>query len=167
MKSNTLRLSIFAIFAALYAVGVVVLAPISFGVYQVRVADIFLPLSMIFGLPSALGFGLGAAISNIYGGLGIVDVVGGSVANIVACTLAWYISKNGNIKNRFIGSILETLTISIIVGLYLATLFQVPLEIGLVGVMIGSIISINICGFPLEEILRKNSFIKKFSENNE
>ena len=68
MKINTKKLAVTVIFASLYAVGVIFLAPISFGIYQVRVADALLPLSMIFGIPGALGFGLGALVANFYGG---------------------------------------------------------------------------------------------------
>ena len=55
MRLNTKKLAVVTVFAALYAVGVVFLAPISFGIVQVRVADAMLPLAMIFGLPGALG----------------------------------------------------------------------------------------------------------------
>ena len=90
MILTTRNFSIFVIFASLYAVGVIFLAPISFQIIQVRLADALLPLSMIFGFPSAFGFALGAIISNMYGGLGIIDIVGGSIANFVACGLAYY-----------------------------------------------------------------------------
>ncbi len=49
MKLNTKKLAVVTVFAALYAVGVVFFAPISFGIVQVRVADAMLPLAMIFG----------------------------------------------------------------------------------------------------------------------
>ena len=89
MKNNTRKVAVIGMFAALYAVAVIFLAPISFDVYQVRLADAFLPLAMIFGVPSALGFGLGCIVSNLYGGLGVIDIVGGTAANIIACSIAW------------------------------------------------------------------------------
>lgn len=162
MISNSKIISIIVIFAALYAIGVIVLAPISFGIYQVRLADALLPLSMIFGIPSAIGFALGAIISNIYGTLGIVDIIGGSIANFIACTLAFYIGRKGNIGNRFLGSIIQTMIITIIVGGYLWYIFQVPIEFSIFGIFIGSLISINFLGFPIQEILRRNEFIKKY-----
>ena len=93
MKTNSRRISIIVIFAALYAVGVIFLAPISYSFFQVRLADALLPLSMIFGIPSAIGLSLGCLVSNVYGGLGLVDIIGGSVANFLACTLAWYVAR--------------------------------------------------------------------------
>ena len=131
MRLNTKKLAVMTIFAALYAVGVIVLAPISFGIVQVRVADAMLPLSMIFGLPSALGLSLGCIVSNVYGGLGVIDIVGGAVANLVACTLAWYIGRRGRRIQRFLGTVAETVAVSLIVGGYLAVInFQ---KIRLVG----------------------------------
>jgi len=163
MRLNTKKLAVMTIFAALYAVGVIVLAPISFGIVQVRVADAMLPLAMIFGLPSALGLSLGCIVSNVYGGLGVIDIVGGAVANLVACTLAWYIGRRGRRIQRFLGTVAETVAVSLIVGGYLAVIFQVPVEIGLLGILIGSTIAINIIGFPIEEAIRRSKIFRKYS----
>jgi len=163
MRLNTKKLAVMTIFAALYAVGVIVLAPISFGIVQVRVADAMLPLSMIFGLPSALGLSLGCIVSNVYGGLGVIDIVGCAVANLVACTLAWYIGRRGRRIQRFLGTVAETVAVSLIVGGYLAVIFQVPVEIGLLGILIGSTIAINIIGFPIEEAIKRSKIFRKYS----
>lgn len=163
MKKNTRNISVVVIFAALYAGAVIGLAPISFDIYQVRIADALLPLSMIFGIPGAIGFGLGTIVSNIFGGLGIVDIVGGTIANIVACTIAYYIAKKRGPIFRLIGSISETLIITAIVGGYLSFIFNVPLEFGLFGVLVGSIIAINLLGYPIQEIIRRNKVIKQYT----
>jgi uncharacterized membrane protein len=163
MKINTKKLAVVAVFASLYTVGVVFLAPISFGVYQVRLADAMLPLSMIFGVPGAVGFSLGCIVSNVYGGLGIIDVVGGAAANLVACTLAWYIGGRGRGFQRFLGSIVETGIVTLIVGGYLSLIFQVPVEFGLLGVLVGSTIAINVIGFPIEEVIRRSKIFRKYS----
>ncbi|MGD0202651.1 MAG: QueT transporter family protein [Candidatus Bathyarchaeia archaeon] len=163
MRLNTKKLAVVTVFAALYAVGVIFLAPISFGVFQVRVADALLPLSMIFGLPSALGLSLGCIVSNVYGGLGIIDIVGGAAANLVACTLAWYIGRKGRGAQRFLGTVAETVAVALIVGGYLSLIFQVPLEISLLGVLIGETIAINLIGFPIEEAIRRSKIFRKYS----
>ncbi|MGC8895480.1 MAG: QueT transporter family protein [Candidatus Bathyarchaeia archaeon] len=166
MKFDAKNLTLAAIFAALYAVGVILLAPISFGIYQVRVADALLPLSMMFGLPSAIGFGLGCLVANVYGGLGIIDVVGGTVANFLACTLAWYVGR-GDFVRRFLGSFVETLVITGIVGGYLWLIFDVPVELGVFGIFVGSIVAINILGFALEESLRRSGIVKDTLRKNQ
>ena len=161
MKGNTRIITTITIFGALYALSVIFLAPISFEIYQVRVADALLPLSMIFGLPSAIGFGIGAIVANVFGGLGLIDIIGGATANVLACSIAWYVSTRGKRLFRFIGSLLETIVITLVVGGYLSILFAVPVEFGLFGVLVGSIIAINIIGFPIEEIIRNNEIVKR------
>jgi uncharacterized membrane protein len=163
MRTSARWVSITIVFAALYATGVIFLAPISFSIYQVRLADALLPLSMIFGIPSAIGLGLGCVVSNVYGGLGIVDIVGGTVANLIAASLAWYIAKRTGFTRRFLGSIVETLTITLIVGGYLALIFEVPLELGLIGVLIGSVVAINIIGFPIQEMIQRSTVVKEYA----
>ena len=74
-----------SVLLAPYIIGVAVLAPISFFLFQVRVADALIPLSFIFGMPSVLGVTLGNVLANISGGLGYVDIIGGSLANFLGC----------------------------------------------------------------------------------
>ena len=163
MRLNTKKLAVVTVFAALYAVGVIFLAPISFGIVQVRVADAMLPLSMIFGLPGALGLSLGCLVSNVFGGLGIVDIVGGASANLIACTLAWYIARKGRSGQRFLATVAETVVVGLIVGGYLSWLLQVPLEISIIGVLVGELIAVNLIGFPLEEAIRRSKIFSKYS----
>lgn len=165
MKFDTEDLALSAVFAALYAAGVIFLAPLSFGVYQVRIADALLPLSMIFGMPVAVGSSLGCLVANVYGGLGIVDIVGGTIANFVACALAWYIGRGGFVR-RFLGAFVETVVITAVVGGYLALLFEVPVEIGLLGIFIGSLVAINILGFALLEVFYRSGVTKKYAEKH-
>jgi uncharacterized membrane protein len=163
LKFDSRDLALTAVFAALYAVLVILLAPISFGIYQVRIADVLLPLSIIFGLPVAIGSSLGCLVANVYGGLGVIDIAGGATANFLACILAWYIGRGG-FARRLLGSFVETLVITTIVGGYLSLIFDVPVEFGLFGIFVGSIVAINILGFALEEILQQNGVWKRHTE---
>lgn len=149
MKLNTKEISLVIIFAALYAVGVIALAPISFYIFQVRVADAILTLSIIFGWPSIVGITIGTLVANVYGGLGPVDIVGGALANFVATLLAWKIGIQ-KIRGRYIYAIAaEVSIVTLIVGSYLSYLFSMPILIGLSGILIGSAISIGIIGYML------------------
>ncbi|HYA78326.1 MAG TPA: QueT transporter family protein [Verrucomicrobiae bacterium] len=163
MRLNTKKLAVVTVFASLYAVGVVFLAPISFGIVQVRVADAMLPLAMIFGLPGALGLSLGCLVSNVFGGLGIVDIIGGASANLIACSLAWYIGRKGKGAQRFLGTVAITVVVGLIVGGYLSWLIQVPLEISILGVVVGEVIAVNLIGFPLEEAIRRSKIFRKYN----
>jgi uncharacterized membrane protein len=132
----------------------------------VRVADALLPLSVAFGMPVALGTSLGCLVANVYGGLGVIDIAGGTVANFVVCVLAWLIGGE-NVTRRLTACLVETVTITIIVGGYLALIFNVPVEIGLLGVFIGSIIAINVLGFAILETLYRSGVSKKYAKNGE
>lgn len=156
-------ISLVIIFAALYAMLVVMFAPLSFYLWQVRIADALLPLSILFGGYCAAGLGLGCLIGNIYGwlmlggvwGTIVLDAIGGSIANFVACIAAYWIGRRDGIFMRFIGTVAETAIIAAIVGGYLSIIFHVPFEIGVLGVLIGSLITINLIGFVVEEAIRK------------
>ncbi len=162
MKFRSEDLTLTAVFAALYAAGVVFLAPISFEVFQVRVADALLPLATVFGLPVVFGTSLGCFVANIYGGLGIVDIVGGAFANFVACFLAWRIGGK-SVLRRFTACLVETVVVTLVVGSYLPTLLGVPLEVGLFGVFLGCLVAINGLGFGLLEALCRTGLTSKYT----
>lgn len=147
MKSkNSVYVTLTAVFAAIYAVGVVALAQISFLPFQVRVADALLPLAMVFGWPAVVGLSIGAFVANFFGGLGPVDIVGGAFANFLATFAAWRIARHKSNSWGLIGVIVEILVVTLIVGSYLSYLFGIPLEAGWADVMLGSIIAIGILG---------------------
>ena len=99
METKNIALS--SIFAALYAVLVLVLAPISFQLVQVRVADALIPLSIMFGWPSVAGVTVGCVVSNVISPMPsiIVDITLGSIANSIASFLAWKVSGLKHRKN--------------------------------------------------------------------
>jgi uncharacterized membrane protein len=161
MKISAKGISVVVVFGALYAISVISLAPISFSIYQVRLADALLPLSIIFGMPSAIGLSVGCIVSNVYGGYGIVDIVGGAIANFAASSLAWYLARRSGLIRRFLGSVVQTIIITLIVGGYLSLIFAVPLSVGILGTLVGSVISINVIGFPIEEIVRRSGALSE------
>lgn len=72
-----------AVVGAVYTVLTLVLAPISFGGLQFRVSEALTVLP--FFMPhTAWGLAIGCAISNIFGGYGIMDIVLGSLATLAA-----------------------------------------------------------------------------------
>jgi uncharacterized membrane protein len=164
--SLTRQLTFASAIAALYAILVSILPATSIPIVQVRVADILMPMSILFGWPAAVGVTIGAGLGNFVGdtilgnsgGITGVDVVLGSLANLLAATLAWKISgKNWTIRGRRASWLLavntETLIIALIVGTYLGWLFSVPLLLSIGGILAGSIIAISIGGYTLLRIL--------------
>ncbi|MCF0154298.1 MAG: QueT transporter family protein, partial [Veillonella sp.] len=79
--SKTRKLTISALVMAIYIVLLYVTAGISFGAYQVRIATAFYALSYIFPF-LVVPMGLANFIANMFGGLGLVDMVGGFVVGV-------------------------------------------------------------------------------------
>jgi uncharacterized membrane protein len=158
VKLHTRDLALAAVFAALYAVGVLALPGISFEIVQVRVADALIPLSMVFGWPVALGVTIGCAIANLASPLMIplAEITLGSVANLVASLLAWRIGKWRKLSRNMsvlLGCFAATLAVTIIVGTYLAVL--TGLWVWWLTIGAGSLISILILGYILVQIMSR------------
>lgn len=85
MKSaNVKKLVIAAAIAAVYAVLTMVLAPISYGSIQCRVSEALCVLPFFFPA-SAWGLFVGCAIANVISAAGILDIIFGSLATLLAC----------------------------------------------------------------------------------
>ena len=166
-RSLTRKLTFASAIAALYAVLVALLPATSIPIIQVRVADVLMPLSIIFGWPAVLGVTIGAGLGNMVGdstsgaftsaGIGI-DVVGGSLANLIAATLAWKIgSRNWTIRGRkaswIVATNIETAVITLIVGTYLGYLFAEPYWFSILGIFAGSLVAISIGGYTVLHIM--------------
>jgi len=149
------KITLASLFSALYAICVILLAPISFLLFQVRIADALIPFSILFGMPVVLGVTFGNIIANIYGGLGYIDIIGGSIANFIAAYVGWKIGSKKFKGSWFTATIAQNIIVSSIVGSYLAVLFSVPLEVGFLGVLLGSIVSMNILGYILISAIEK------------
>ncbi len=138
---------------------VLALAPISFELAQVRVADALIPLSIIFGWPAVIGVSLGCAISNVMSPMPsvVVDIVFGSLANFAASFLAWQVAslRKGRAVLEFLGCLTAAFTVTFVVGTYLAVLTEMEVWLWWGGVGVGSIISVCGIGFPLIQALKK------------
>ena len=164
--SRSRNLALSAVFGALYATLVIGFAPISNLPIQVRVADALMPLAILFGWPAILGLGIGTVVGNsaadsITGfpsaSIGL-DIVGGSLVNLLAGFLAWKIGQRSwRIWNRnaswFIATVIETALISLVVGGYLSFVFSIPLDLSILGILAGEVVAINIGGFTLLSII--------------
>jgi len=153
VKMDSKQISLISIFAALYAIGVVFLAPFSFLPIQIRIADALLPLSIVFGMPVVIGLSLGTVVANIFGGLGFIDIIGGTVANFIATFVAWKIC--GSNKVPFIVGIgCQIVIVSMIVGVYISYLFGLPLIVGITDLFIGTFLAVGILGSLLVVIIK-------------
>ncbi len=148
--AKTRDIALCGIFATLYATATVAFAPISYWVIQCRIADSLIPISAIFGWPAIVGVSLGCMVANVYGSLGLIDIVFGSIANMLASLCAYLLRKR-----PFVACFSSTIVVTVIVGGYLWVLFNIPLEFSLIGVFLGSFVSMNLLGYVLLKLLSR------------
>ena len=155
-----------AVFAAVYVVVCLVLAPFSYGAVQVRVAEA-LCLLPVFGAEYIVGVTLGCFLANLLGST-VVDVVFGTLATLLAC-LVTYKLRDVRVKGLAIPASLPPVVFNmIIVGAFEITFFfsdgapTAALAVfNAVTVGIGELISCTILGVALVKLIESNAGLNK------
>lgn len=139
-----------AIIASIYAVLTILLAPISYGPMQVRVSEALTILPAMTGA-GVSGLFVGCLVSNILGPYGIVDVVVGSSASLLAA-LASY-----KLRERPILVPLPPVIINgILIGGMLHFAYSVPnLPACMAWVALGQLVACYGLGYPLLKLLKR------------
>jgi len=144
---NTRKLVRIAVIAALYAAITIVLHPLSYGVVQVRVSEALTVVPFIFP-ESILGLFLGCLIANIYGGLGMIDIVFGSMATLVA----GYLTRK--MPGVWLAPLPPVLVNAIVVAFILKFVIGAPLVFSMIYVGVGQALACYGLGLPLLYLLK-------------
>ncbi len=152
MKNNVTKdLSWIAIVSALYVVVTLVFAPISYGPIQVRISEA-LTLLPFFDPRAIPALFVGCLIANIFGGLGIYDIVFGSLLTLLA---AYLTSK---IKNIYLAGLPPVLVNAFGVSFYLSVFFKLPYFLTVLYIGIGESIAVYLIGLPLALYIKKKFY---------
>ena len=149
MKNN--KFINISITISIYVTLCLVFGPLSFGVIQFRLSEILSLLAIKYKYAIIANF-IGCFISNLLlGGFGIVDVVVGSFASLLACLFA-YLLRNKKYKDLPILSCLAiVITNGIIVGIELGILtsnvHMIPITI--LQITISEFVVIMFFGLPI------------------
>ena len=146
------NITLLSLIAALYVALSLILAPISFGIIQFRIAEI-LVLLCFFKKEFSISLVAGCFITNLFSPFGL-DILFGTLHTLISVI---FIS---NSKRLFIASLWPTV-FSFIVGLELY-LYGEPLIISTLGVMAGEFVVVTILGVFIFSGLRKNRQFKEF-----
>ena len=131
-----------AVIAALYAALTLALAPISYGLIQFRIAEALTVLA--FFTPAAIpGLFIGCLVANIIGPYGILDIIFGSLATLIAAFATY------KIKNKFLAPLPPVLSNALIVGPLVAYFVNVPFYMGMLYVGLGQLAVCYGLGLPL------------------
>lgn len=151
MKIN--KVARIAIIAAVYAAVTVMLAPISYLGMQVRVSEALTVLPFIFP-ESVMGLFIGCLIANIYGGLGLIDIIFGSLATLIAGYLT------SRMPNQYLAPLPPVLVNAVVVGFILNFTLKLPLLLTMLTVGIGQFLACYVIGLPLLYWLKKQDWTK-------
>ena len=151
------------IVAALYVVLTYFLAPISYGPIQARISEV-MTVFPIFSWGMIPGVTLGCLISNLLNpdNLGPVDIIGGTLATLIAGLLSYFIGK----KNKWLGLLSPILVNGLIVGGYLPFLLMdtvtwQAVAISMLSVAAGEAIVMIVLGIGLVAIIDKTGLKRK------
>ncbi|MBP3306300.1 QueT transporter family protein [Anaerotignum sp.] len=137
-----------AMIAAIYAVLTLAIAPLSFGLVQVRFSEMLMLLAFI-DRKYAPGLILGCFVANCFSPFGIMDVVFGT-----GCTAAAMFCVVKFAKSLF-GASLWVVFCNAFIGIELY-LFGSPLWLSMAMVALGEFLSVSVCGVGLFKILMRN-----------
>lgn len=137
-----------AMIAGVYVVLAISFAPISYGPLQMRIAEALTVLPFVW--PEAVGgLFVGCMLANLLGGLGIWDIVLGSLATLLA---AWLTMK---MPKAWLAPLPPVVINAIVVGGYLSVLYHMPLLLCMVYVAAGQAAACYLLGMILLRILLK------------
>ncbi len=135
-----------ALIATFYVCITLLFSPISFGVIQLRISEALCILA--FFLPEAIiGLFAGCLVSNFFAGLGLFDIILGSLATLLSSYLSY---KTNNI---FLASFYITIINAILVGFSLAYIAGLPLWLGFISIFASEAIATVCLGIPLSKFL--------------
>jgi uncharacterized membrane protein len=147
---SALYLAQAAVIAALYIVLTVLLAPISYGLVQVRVAEALtvLPVLTPVAVPALF---IGCLIANIFGGLGLVDILGGSTITLLAAFATYSLRHRPDV----IPLLPPVLFNAFLLSIYLHVILKVPYWLMVLSIGAGQTVAVYGLGLPLLRYLKK------------
>ena len=151
MKLTTRRLVRGALIAALYAVLCMAFFSISYGDVQFRISEALTVLPIL--MPEAIpGLFVGCLLSNVLGGYGVMDIVFGSLATLLASLATYFM--------RRLPAWIAVLPVVVVNALVLGY-FTLHLAAGLpfwpsaLSVGLGEAVVVYVLGLPLHYALKK------------
>ncbi len=173
LKFDSRDLALTAVFAALYAVIVIIQGISAAASIQLRIADCLIPLSALFGWPTIIGVSIGCVVGNTYFSAtmpnGMYDIIFGPLANLIAAILIFKLGKR-----RLAGCVLGSVVIGLIVGSYIWMIYMPPQDIfgfsfpenmpvwtvTVTSITVSSLIAIAVIGYILLRSLSRTSIME-------
>lgn len=156
-----------AIIAALYIAITMAIAPIAYGMFQIRISE---ALGLLVfdrkygGRPAAIGVLLGGTIVAFFSPFMVVNIFIGITSGIICVGFAWWAGihfKGSDLGKILSGLVYTFVTVFFIGYLMLSVVFGMPAIPAMTGVMIGQLISALALGFLLLKVIERTYSRKK------
>ncbi|MCF8001932.1 MAG: QueT transporter family protein [Halanaerobiales bacterium] len=137
-----------ALIAGLYVIITYALSPVSFGPLQFRASEALTVLPILY--PEAIpALFIGVLLSNIMGGLGLVDIIGGSLVTLLAAYGTYYF------RESFLAYLSPIVLNGFLISIYLHLLFEIPYWITVVQISVSEAVVVLLLGYPLVQVLKR------------
>jgi len=140
-----------AMISAIYIVITLLFAPISYGLFQVRISEM-LTILPFFTFAAVPGLFVGALLANIYG-MAPLDIIFGSLATLIAALLTYSLRK----KSKYLAPVPPIIVNALIIPFVLRYGYGVeaPIPFMMLTVGTGQIIACGILGLALLKVLER------------
>jgi uncharacterized membrane protein len=155
LKIGSKNLALIAMYAAVYAVLVVVLGGFSYGPIQIRIADSMVAAVPLLGIAGVLGHTLGVFIANIFSTAGLIDLLNTIPSFAMAFVVYYTFKKTKNDYTVIATCTAYSIVIGATVGWMLSYLYSLPLLLTITYIIVGNIIASVLIGWPLFKVLKK------------
>lgn len=147
----TKRLVRGGLISALYVAVTYALAPFSFGPLQFRVSEALTVLPILY--PEAIpALFVGVLLANILGGLGLADIIGGSLTTLIAAYVTY------KYRESIIAYLSPILFNAFLISLYLHALFDLPYWLTVLSIGASQAVIVFVFGYPLVRLLKKRGW---------
>jgi len=176
-SAGTLYLATSAVIAALYVVLTLPFAQFAFGPIQFRLAEIMVVLPIL--TPAAIpGLTMGCFLANLLNpmNLGVIDIVFGSLATLIAAVLTRWVSqkmvKFSQRPREILSLVPPVLVNAVIVGIYLTYLLTdgpvtgALAAINIMYVGLSEAVVVYALGFPFLLVLERTHIDRIWNKNN-
>ena len=163
-KITTKKLVYGAFIAALYAVLTMAIAPMSYGVVQVRISEV-LTIIPFFSSFSVLGLTIGCLTANLLSPIGILDIIFGTLATLVSAFLTYKIGKSSFKYKIYLAPLPAVIINGIVVGILInISLPSGPMEYisAMLLIAFEEMLPCYVLGLPLLFLIDKNKKLKEF-----
>lgn len=142
------------VIAAVYAALTIVLAPLSYGAVQIRIAEALM-LLCVARKRWCVALTIGCLIANLFSSMAIDILVGTAATMIAAVVIHW-------VKRPAIAAVIPALVNGLLVGWELNVFMEVPFWYAFGTVALGELIAVAAIGLPLYYAAMRSPYLRRW-----